>query len=112
MRTSSAAQTPTTPQPSARASAASDDEDGARGEHRPHEIARVAGADEDPVEREDGAAERLHRDEERPEERGLVEDVRVVVNAARQGVGERREDQRRRRAPIATDQPIMRSAAA
>ena len=44
------------------------DEDRARGEHRPHEIARVSGTDEDPVEGEDGAAEWLHRDEERPEE--------------------------------------------
>ena len=41
-------------------------------------IARVAGADQDPVEREDGAAERLHHGEERPEERRLVEDARIA----------------------------------
>src|SRR2546430_1186617 len=50
------------------------DEERARGEHRPHQEAGVAGADEDPVEGEDGAAERLHQGEERPQERSLVED--------------------------------------
>ena len=94
MRTSSAAQTPVTPQSSCEGERRKDDEDGARGEHRPHEIARVSGADEDPVEREDGAAERLHHDEERPEERGLVEYGLVVGERGREGVGERREDQR------------------
>ena len=48
------------------------------GDHRPHQEARVAGADEDPVEGEDGAAERLHHGEERPEQRCLVQDARIV----------------------------------
>ena len=67
MRTTSAAQTPTMPQ--------------SNGERRERTAAHatnattidhieerpVAGADQDPVEREDGAVQRLHQREERPE---------------------------------------------
>ena len=42
-------------------------------EHRQREKRPVARADEDPVEREDGAVQRLHEREDRPQERGLVE---------------------------------------
>ena len=62
------------------------DEQAAGREHRPHQVARVARADEDPVEREDCGTERLHHCEERPEECGLVEDVRIPRERARDRV--------------------------
>ena len=61
-----AAQTPTTPQSKASA-AARRRADGESRDHRPGEERPVAGADQDPVEREDGTVQRLHQREEDPD---------------------------------------------
>ena len=45
------------------------------GDHRAGQERPVARADEDPVEREDRAVQRLHEREQRPQERDLVERV-------------------------------------
>src|SRR5919197_531997 len=50
-----------------------------RDDHRAGEVARVARADEDPVEGEDDRARRLHQREQRPEHLGLVDDALVAA---------------------------------
>ena len=81
--TTSAAQTPRIPQSPARAASST-----AAQAQNAATIARVAGADQDAVEREDRAVERLHECEERPQERGLVEDRVVAGERLREHSGE------------------------
>ena len=95
MRTTSATQTPRTPQSPC---------DG-RGEHGGADDERDAidaamygpslGADQDPVEREHGAVERLHEREDRPQQRALLEHGGVVAEHAGQHVRRARAGRRR-----------------
>ena len=105
-------QTPTMPQSLCSVSSTIGHVDGRCGQHSPHQEARVAGADQDAVEREHRAVERHHQREQRPDLLRLGDHRRVV--------GEQLAGRRRRAragpapnsAPIATDQPIIRIAAA
>ena len=67
IRTKSAAQTPTIPQSKTSAASETSARDRERRDHRPHQEPPVAGADQDPVEREDGAVQRLHQREKEPD---------------------------------------------
>ena len=99
IRTNRAAQTPTIPQ--SNSSAAS--ETTARGRecahHRPHQEAAVAGADQDPVEREDGPVQRLHQHEQGPDRLHPLDHRLVARERVRQDALEREHHRRRRRSP-------------
>ena len=115
-----AAHTPRTPQSLARRG----DQHGGAGDegddHRGGDVRAVARADQDPVEGEDGAVQRLHEREDGPEERALREDGRVVGEDARKDVGERQEtegedgsdDDRERDHPDARVERTLRASCA
>ena len=82
-----------------------------REQHPPHEKARVAGADQDAVEREDRAVDGLHEREERPDLLRSLDHPRVARERARQHVDQRRASQRPNNAPAATAHSIILRAA-
>ena len=67
-------------------------EDDEGDDHRRGQVARVARADEDAVEREDDGGHRPHRAEQRPQLLCLIDDVGIVGEEARDDVGEREDD--------------------
>ena len=72
--------------------------DGRRGDHPPRQEARVAGADEDAVEREHGAVERHQRREQRPDLVRLLDHRVVAGEGVRDDVAERQQDEAEQRA--------------
>ena len=96
--TSSATQTPTTPQSNASAPTATavDAAPAASIDHV--EVAAVAGADEDAVEREDGSVQRLHQREHRPERLGTLDRLGVPGEDAREHADERHHHRGEQRA--------------
>ena len=112
MSTVSAAQTPRTPQSAHETTASAGDEHDEGDHHRQGEVRAVARADQDPVEREHGAVERLHQCEQRPEQSALREHLGVRCEDSRDHVAERRERRARTPAPTATESPIIRTLAA
>ena len=110
MRRKRAAQTPRTPP-------VGPDDDGEAGgahrkgdRHRQGEIATVAGADQDAVDGEDDAVERLHQREQRPQQRALVEHLGIRRERAGDHAGEARRTTLKA-APTMTESQIMRTLA-
>ena len=88
MSTTSAAQAPAIPQPCLEREQSDGRARRERGEHRPHQVAAVARADQDAVQRKDGPVQRLHQGEQRPQGGSLVECRRIAREDARHDVGE------------------------
>ena len=84
------------------------DVDGRRGEHAPHQVAGVGGADEDPVEREHRAGRRHQRREQRPHRVRALDHRVVGGEGVRQHVREREQHAREHRA---RPRPTSRSSA-
>ena len=95
MSRTSAAQTPRTPQPAQATTASVAAHTEERGRHRQRQVAPVARADQDPVDREDDPVERLHQREERPQQRALGEHGGVGGEGLRDHAGEDQQDDAR-----------------
>ena len=111
IRRKSEAQTPTIPQSNASAARQPDGAHGERRHHRPHQEAAVAGADQDPVEREDGAVQRLHQREEDPDLLRPLDDELVTRERVRQDALQSASMTAPKTTPAETESQIIRTLA-